>query len=29
VQHVMFQCIPYSKQTVELLTEAVQLYRAG
>jgi probable F420-dependent oxidoreductase len=28
VQHAMFQCIPYTRQSVQLLTEAVQLYRA-
>jgi probable F420-dependent oxidoreductase len=29
VQHAMFQCIPSTRQSVQLLTEAVQLYRAG
>lgn len=29
VQHAMFQCIPYTEQTVRRLTEAVKLYHEG
>jgi probable F420-dependent oxidoreductase len=29
VQHIMFQCAPYSQQTLERLTEALQIYRAA
>ena len=29
VRHIMFQCVPYTPQSVRLLTEALHLYRAG
>jgi alkanesulfonate monooxygenase SsuD/methylene tetrahydromethanopterin reductase-like flavin-dependent oxidoreductase (luciferase family) len=29
VQHLMFQCEPYSNEARRLLTEALQLYRGG
>jgi probable F420-dependent oxidoreductase len=27
VQHIMFQCVPYTPQTVKVLTEALHIYR--
>jgi probable F420-dependent oxidoreductase len=29
IPHIMFQCVPFNEQSLERMTEALQLYRAG